>query len=52
MAKLSCKQALKKIGKAQEKLSRVKLNPNPQIAKVELQALGLAARVKKEGING
>jgi len=41
---------LRKVDKLGESLSGVKLNSNPQIAKLELRALGIMARAKKEGI--
>ena len=36
--------------KAGESLSGVKVDKNPKIASLELQALGIAERVKKERI--
>ena len=44
------KTNLKKMEKAGEELSGVKLDKNPKIAELELRALGIMARVKKEGI--
>lgn len=43
---------LKKIKKAGEELEGVILDKNPTIAKIELQALGIAERIKKEGLQG
>jgi hypothetical protein len=40
---------MEKVG---EELSGVKLDKDPKIASLELQALGIAERVKKEKING
>ncbi len=40
----------KKLDKIGEELSGVKLDKDPKIAEIELEILGVAARVKKEGI--
>lgn len=48
--KSNLKQNLRKMEKAGQGLSGAKVSDNPKIASLELQMLGIAARVKKEGI--
>ena len=48
--RINLSKALKNMEKVGESLSGVKLDKNPKIASLELQALGISARVKKEGI--
>jgi len=48
--KLSFKQSMKALKKAEEESSGVVLNKNPQIAKLELEMLTIAERAKTEGI--
>ncbi|MDD5355074.1 MAG: hypothetical protein PHY56_00830 [Candidatus Omnitrophica bacterium] len=50
--KISYSQAIKKWDKLGKELSGVKVNKDPEKAKLELEALGIMARVKKEGISG
>ena len=48
--KTSLASDLKRLDKIGESLQGVILDKNPQIAKLELSALALAQRCKKEGI--
>lgn len=50
--KRNLKTLFKKMEKAGERLSGVKVDKDPKVAKLELDMLGIATRVKKEGING
>ncbi len=48
--RINLNKALKKLDKIGESLSGVKLDKNPKVASLELKALGIMERVKKEGI--
>lgn len=48
--KVNLKQAFKKIEQASQESSATSLDSNPKIAELELQMRGIAAVVKKEGI--